>query len=255
MAKFQKKEVIEHASTDPVKTPAAKGFTEVKGFTDAKRYEAPLGLVRALKTRLSELETELETSAKEVRGIEEERAQEASTYAFKMKLEREKQLAEREKEDKEREEGFTKRENALTIAEGDLAELLGVAVDAQGDHLATGKALRLALEAKLKEQFESGEKKGRAAAAAGYDIAKQVDTANTRTELELLKQKVSNLESVNAKLEAANKQLAEANQRLTEQNAEVAKTGLNAAAGVTRQANDALSSAAGTFPGGSRTGR
>ncbi len=248
MAQFQKKTAAETATEESKKSVA------LKGAADSKKYDAPLALIRAFKTQLEGLEAGLEASAKEVADIEEERRREGSTYAFNLKLDRDKQLAEFAKQDAERTATFAGRENALTIAEGDFGELLGVDVT-PGDHLATGKALRTALEAKFAERFAAGEREGREAATKSYNIAKQIDTANAKTELELLKQKVDTLEASSAKLEAANKQLAEANQRLTDQNAEVAKTGLNAAAGVVAQGNSALSSAAGTIPGGSRTTR
>lgn len=249
MAQFQKKAAA--AETTP-EEPKKVGTP--KGAVDSKKFDAPLHAVRTLRDQLTSIEQGLEASAKETASIEEERRQEGATFTFNLKLEREKQLADFAKQDAERAATFSARENALTIAEGDFGELLGVDIT-PGDHLTTGKALRTALEAKFKEQFDAGEKKGKDAATASYNIAKQVDAANARTELELLKQKVATLEASNAKLETANKQLAEANQRLTDQNAEVAKTGLNAAAGVVAQGNSALSSAAGTIPGGSRTTR
>lgn len=246
---FQKKsDKAEPTTEEPKKSGAPKGAA------DSGRYEAALTLIRTLKVQIEGIEGGLEAGAKDVAGIGEERRQEGERFAFNLKLDRDKQLAEFAKQDTERAASFSARENALTIAEGDFGELLGVDV-IPGDHLATGKALRTGLDAKLKEQFDAGKKEGAAGATASYNIAKQVDAANAKTELELLKQKVATLEASNVKLEAANKQLTEANQRLTDQNADVAKTGLNAAAGVVRQGNDSLSNAAGTLPGGSRTSR
>lgn len=223
-----------------------------RGAVDSKKFAAPLSNVRTLQGQLADIAASLEASAKETAGIEEERRQEGEKYAFDLKLARDKQLAEFARQDAEREAAFAGRESALTIAEGDFAELLGVEVT-PGDHLATGKALRTALETKLGAEFERGKKDGATAAKASYEIAKQIDAANAKTELALLTQKNAQLEKENNELKTANAKLLEAQATTNATVADVAKKGLEAAAGVRDGANAALSSAAGVgFPSGSR---
>ena len=233
-------------------TAAATSEVPKRGAVDSKKFATPLAGLRTIQDQLAGIAASLEASAKEAAGIEEERRQEGERYEFNLKLAREKQLAEFAKQDAEREAAFAGRESALTIAEGDFAELLGVEITA-GDHLATGKALRTALEAKLTSELERGKKEGTTAAKASYEIAKQVDAANAKTELELLKQKNAQLEKENNELKAANAKLLEAQATTNATVADVAKKGLEAAAGVRDGANAALSSAAGVgFPSGSR---
>lgn len=241
--------------TDKAETSTAsdepKKFGGAKGAVDSRRFEAPIHNVRALKDQLTAIEAGLEATAKDTATIEEERRQEGATYTFNLKLEREKQLAEFAKQDAERGALFLAREQSLTAAESTLTELIGVE-PIIGDHLLTDKALNMAFEAKLEQRYLEGEKKGKEAATASYNIAKQVDAANAKTDIELLKQKNTQLEAANADLKSQNQRLLDSQAHTNDTVADVAKAGLTAAAGITQQANNALGTAAGAIPGGSR---
>lgn len=248
---FQKKKPEAVTASNSASGGTAEGPKSPRGYADGSRYARAAEGIQPAIDQLEAVKKGLLAGAAEVTAIEEERRREGETYAFNLKMKRDAQLAIFAKEDEKREADFAARETALSAAETDFGELVGVTPTA-GDHLATGKALRTAYETTLKGATAAGEKAGKEAAQAAYNIQKKVDDANASTTLKLLEQKVATLEAANAKLEAANQQLAQANQRLTDQNADVAKTGLNAAGGVVSQGNQALNTAAGAFPGGSR---
>lgn len=241
---FQKKNAVVSTGSGGTPEPARV----LRGYADGKRYLAALNTLKSFSDQLVELKESLGESVAEVTQIEEDRRREGATYAFDLKLERDKQLALITQEDAGREAAFTARDQALTAAENDFAELINVA-PVSGDHLATGKALRGAFEAAIRSATAKGEHAGKAEAAVTYTTQKKVDVAEAAQALALLTQKNAHLEAMNADLKAQNAALVTQNGKLTESNADVAKTGLNAAAGVVKQGNESLSTAA-SAPGG-----
>lgn len=225
----------------------AKGSAAPRGYVDAKRYTDALGAVRTLKEKLSSIEEGLEASSKEMVNIEEVRRQEAETFAFNTAQSRKEQLAIFAEQDKAREAKFKEQQDELAEAQAELAELLGLTGDFDK------KAVREAFQGKIAKAHDDGVAEAKKELAASYETKTAIDAAKASTELALLTQKVTTLEAAKQKLEETNTKLIDANQKLAEQNAEVAKTGLNAAAGVVSQGNQALNTAAGAIPGGSRT--
>lgn len=240
---FQKKNAVVATGSGTTEGPKV-----TRGYVDGKRYGAALSSIKILKEQFETIEKGLAESAGEVTAIEEARRQEGATYTFDLTLQRDKQLAEFAKEDEERGTAFTARDQALSAAETDFTELLGVAPIA-GDHLATGKSIRIAFTEAIQKATTKGEHAGKAEAAVTYTTQKKVDVAEAAQALALLTQKNAHLEAMNADLKAQNAALVTQNGKLTESNADVAKTGLNAAAGVVKQGNESLSTAA-SAPGG-----
>lgn len=237
-----------------VSAPAAEGPKVPRGYVDGKKYFTALATVKTLSEQLEGIQKSLTESATEVVGIEEQRRQEGATFAFDLKLKRDAQLAVFAKEDEDRRDAFSKRDAALLTAEDVFTELLGVGVTVN-DHAATGKAIRVSYETALKAAAAAGETTGKAAAAASYNIAKKVDDANAATKLALLEQQNTQLTLRNGQLEAQVKQLLDAQAKVNETVADVAKQGLQAAAGVVAQGNNALGTAAGGSFAGRTAGR
>lgn len=248
---FQKKNLESAVTAGKTET---EGPRIPRGYADGKRYLGALVTIKTLQDQLEGVEKGLAESVGEVTAIEEARRQEGATFAFDLKMKRDAQLAAFAKEDATREAEFTGRDQALAAAEADFGELLGVTPDA-GDHLSTGKALRIAFDAAIKNATAAGEAGGKTAEAAKYAIQKRIDVAEAAKDLELLKQKNAQLEKENGELKVTNARLLDAQAATNATVADVAKTGLNAAAGITAKGQDALTTSAGAFPGGSQRGR
>jgi len=253
---FQKKKPFEKAASTGEGTAAHEPVksTTPRGFVDSKRYTVPLTLLHTLQEQLAGMASSLEGSAKEVAGIEEDRRQEGATHAFDLKLKRDAQLTAYAQQDAEREASFADRDMTLTSAETDFCSLLGIEIT-PGNHLTNGKAIKTAFDECLKAQFLAGQEDGLSRAQASAAVQKQIADAIAVTDKKLLEQENKQLKDAVNELKAANAKLLDAQTTTNATVAEVAKTGLNAAAGVVSKANDALGTAAGAYPGGSRTGR
>lgn len=248
---FQKKNEKNADVTAPSATQ--EGTKVPRGNVDSRRLTTALGSVREVKDQLETVEKGLLERAAEVATIEEDRRREGETFSFNLRLERDKQKATIAKEDEAREAAFTSRDQTLTAGEKEFAHLTGVTLI--DNHLDNGKNLRAAFETKLAAARADGEAAGKAVAMQSYGIQKRIDDANAKGALDLLNQKNAHLEAANVELKSANLKLMETQALVNATVADVAKTGLNAAAGVVSQGNQALGNAAGTVPGGSRTGR
>lgn len=214
-----------------------------KGFVDATKIAKVATDVGSVIASVEEIKKRLDASAAEMSLIEEARRQEASTFAFDLKMKREGQLAVFLKQDEEREASFTQRETFLTEGEEELCSLLGV--PRSDDHMATAKTLRLAFAQKIEDTLKAGEGKGKGQAKDFYETAKKIDDAAGATKLALLTQENEQLKVRNAALDKQNVELLANQSKVVEQISSVAKGAFDAAGGVVSKGNEALGTAAG----------
>lgn len=247
MGKFVKKAVSETASTSTAENPKSP-----KGFVDGTRYSRAAENIQPVIDQLDTLKKSLLINASDVTSIEEDRRREGETYAFDLKLKRSKELATFAAEDAERLAEIAEKDAAVTAAEDELLSLLSLTRNADGN-VPPPKMIRTAFEARIKAVDTAAEGRGKGMAKAEYETTKKVDDAQAATKLALLEQKNAQLEAANTALAAQNKSLLEAQAKTNDTVAEVAKQGLAAAAGVVKQGNDALGSAANA--GAGRIGR
>lgn len=240
MAKFVKKGTETSAPSEAVKSP--------KGFIDAARYSRAAESIRPAIEQLEALQKSLLNGAGDVAAIEEARRQEGETYAFDLKLARDKKLAEIAKEDAERAAELDAREAKLTEAEDEFLSLLALSRTPDETVPAT-RTIRTAFEAKVVAVDRAAEARGRGMAKTDYETQKKIDVAEAAKDKALLDQENNQLKRTNAALEAQVKDLLAANGRTNEMVAGVATKGLEAAAGVVAKGNEALGNAANSGSG------
>jgi hypothetical protein len=237
---FQKKKPADA----PVATSASSetAVKSPKGYVDGTRYDAAAREVDGVIGQLDTLRKNLQKGATDVMRIEEERRQEAETYAFNLKMQRQAETAEFEKKFTARAAELDEREASLTASENELISLVGVT--RADNHLATAKNIRLAFDAKIEAANKAGEGKGKAMAEATYTQQKKLDEANAATKNALLEQENKQLQARNAELKAQNDALLANQQKVVVDMKDVATGAFSAAGGLVGKSQDALANAA-----------